>query len=300
MRQLLTVSIIFVLASCVQSPSDKDTKIINSAIINGSVVKNGAPIASSIVAVYNTSYESICTGTLISPNVVLTAAHCAPEKASHVKIVFSNNVDYMINTREQDILRKFVLSATDYRVSKTWDPENETVEHNTGDIALIKFRGTIPEGYKAAPILEDDSSIKRGAKVTLAGYGVDYVDASKEVNPKKYKNLDSAVDNGEVICQDKVKGNYVNCYEIEKPGDGILRQAEAPLKYFLETEFHLNETISGTCNGDSGGPAFIKIKNEYFLLGVTSRGTELCDDVGVYTNAVYYKEWINDTIKLLK
>ena len=300
MRRYLIVSILFVFASCIKSPSDTTANIKNSSIMNGTEVKTGTPIAASIVAIYNKSYESICTGTLIANNVVLTAAHCVPEKASHVKIVFSNNVDYMINAKEQDVLKKYVLSATDFKVSSTWDPENETIEHNTGDIALIKFRGTIPSGYKVATMLEDDSLIKNGAKVTIAGFGVNYVDASKEINPKKYKNLDSAVSNGEVICEDKIKGKYINCFEVEKTGDGILRQAEAPLKYFLETEFHLNETVSGTCNGDSGGPAFIKIKGQFFLLGVTSRGTELCDEVGVYTNAVYYKDWIADTIKLLK
>ena len=300
MRRFLIVSILFVFASCIKSPSTTDANIKNSTIMNGSVVKKGAPVSASIVAIYNTDYNSICTGTLISNNVVLTAAHCVPEKASHVKIVFSNNVDYMLNTNEQDVLKKYVLRATDFKVSKTWDPENETIEHNTGDIALIKFKGTIPSEFKVAKILEDDSFIKNGTKITIAGFGVDFVDASKEVNPKKYKNLDSAVSNGEVICEDKIKGNYINCFEVEKTGDGILRQAEAPLKYFIETEFHLNETVSGTCNGDSGGPAFIKVKGEFFLLGVTSRGTELCDEVGVYTNAVYYKTWIADTIKLLK
>ncbi len=300
MLRLLIVSILFALASCVQNSTQQDPKIKNSSIMNGSVVKAGAPIAASIVAVYNTSYNSICTGTLISDNVVVTAAHCAPEKASHVKIVFSNNANLMINAREQDVLKEFVLKATDFRVSNTWDPNNETVEHNTGDIALIKFRGVIPNGYKVAPILEDDTYINRGDKIIIAGYGVDYVDATKEINPTKYKNLDKAVTNGEVFCADKVKGKYINCYEVEKTGDGILRQSAAPLKYFLETEFHLNERDSGTCNGDSGGPAFVKLNNEYFLLGVTSRGSELCDDVGVYTNAVYYKEWINDTIKTLK
>ena len=300
MRRLLIVTILFVFTSCVQSPSNNEVNVKNASVMNGIIVKEGTPIAASIVGIYNSYYNSICTGTLISNNVILTAAHCVPEKASHVKIVFSNNIDYMVNAREQDVLKQFVLPATDFKVSPIWDPNNETVEHNTGDIALIKFRGVIPTGFKVATILNDDSKIKRGAMITLAGFGVDYVDASKEINPSKYKNLDLAISQGEVICQDNDKGKYLNCYKVEKSGEGVLRQTTAPLKYFLETEFHVNERLSGTCNGDSGGPAFINLNGEYFLLGVTSRGAELCDDIGVYTNAVYYKQWISDTIVLLK
>jgi secreted trypsin-like serine protease len=300
MRRFLIVSILFVLASCAPKAIDTNVKIKNSSIMNGTVVKEGAPIAASIVGVFNTYYNSICTGTLVSANVVLTAAHCVPEKASHVKIVFSNDVDYMLSSREQDILQEFVLSATDFKTSTTWDPNNETIEHNTGDIALIKFRGVIPNGYKPAKMVADDSSLKIGDIISLAGYGVDDVDASKEINPKKYKDLEEAISYGEVICEDDMNGKHLKCFKVERTGDGTLRQTEAPIKFILETEFHLNETQTGTCNGDSGGPAFIKKDGEFFLLGVTSRGSELCDEVGVYTNAVYYKKWINDTIKILK
>lgn len=300
MYRFLIVSILFVLISCGQQTTDNSAKIKNSSIINGTLVADGAPVSASIVGVFNTSSNYICTGTLIAKNVVVTAAHCAPEKASHVKIVFSNDIDYMLNAREQDVLKEFVLSATDFKVSKTWDPNDETTEHNTGDIALVKFKGVIPDGFKPSKIVSDDSSIKRGEKITIAGFGVDTVYASKEINPKKYKNLEDAISYGEVTCEEDSQGKYSNCYEVERTGDGVLRETEAPLKYFLETEFHLNETLSGTCSGDSGGPAFIKANGEYFLLGVTSRGSELCDEVGVYTNVVYYKNWINDTIKLLK
>ena len=291
---------LFALASCAPKKTDSVVKIKNSSIINGMVVKEGAPIAASIVGIFNSNYNSICTGTLITANVVLTAAHCVPEKASHVKIIFSNEMDAMINAREQDVLQEFVLSATDFKVSTSWDPNNETIEHNTGDIALIKFKGVIPAGFKPVAMLADDSSLKIGDIISLAGFGVDEVDASKEINPKKYKDLEEAIMYGEVTCEDDRTGKHLKCFKVERTGDGILRQTEAPIKFILETEFHLNEIQTGTCNGDSGGPAFIKKDGEFFLLGVTSRGSDLCDEVGVYTNAVYYKKWINDTIKILR
>jgi secreted trypsin-like serine protease len=298
MRQIFVVLTLTVLASCAPKSSDI-TRVIDSSIMNGSVVKEGEVIGSSIVGIFNSKWNAICTGSLIAPNIVLTAAHCAPDKASDIKIVFSNDIDYVLNAREPDILATFVLQATDFKVSKTWDPNNETIEIDTGDIALIKFRGTIPQGFKPASLLVDDSKLRRGDLITVAGFGVDTV-TTTPIDPKKVKDIDEAIAYGEIICDENQQGKKFNCLEIKATGDGILRVTEAPISSIQETEFRLDEKKAGTCNGDSGGPAYVKKDGQLFLLGVTSRGSELCNDSGVYTNAVFYKTWITDTIKILK
>ncbi|MDP9792507.1 secreted trypsin-like serine protease [Catenuloplanes nepalensis] len=54
------------------------------------------------------------------------------------------------------------------------------------------------------------------------------------------------------------------------------------------------------CNGDSGGPAMTRStisKSIWHLIGTTSRETTVgCTGPVVYTSAVYYRPWINDTI----
>ena len=299
MRHLLVVLTLTALASCAPKSSNDKALVIDSSIMNGSVVKEGEAVSSSIVAIFNSKWNAICTGSLIAPNIVLTAAHCAPDRASDIKIVFSNDIDYVLNAREPDVQAEFVKQATDFKVSKKWDPKNETIEVDTGDIALIKFRGNIPRGFKPATILLDDSKLKRGDMITVAGFGVDTVTTS-EVDPKKIKDIDEAIAYGEITCDETHDGKKVNCLKIETSGDGILRVTEAPIASIQETEFRLDEKKAGTCNGDSGGPAYLKKDGQLFLLGVTSRGSELCNETGVYTNAVYYKTWINDTIKTLK
>jgi secreted trypsin-like serine protease len=299
MRHLLVVLTLTALASCAPKSSSDSVRVIDTSIMNGSVVKEGDVLASSIVGIFNSKLNAVCTGSLIAPNVVLTAAHCAPDKASDIKIVFSNDLDYVLNSREPDIQAEFVLQATDFKVSKSWDPNNETIEIDTGDIALIKFKGTIPAGYKPATILADDSKLKRGDMITVAGFGVDTV-TTTPIDPKSVKDIDEAIAYGEITCDENQQGKKFNCLKIESSGDGILRVTEAPIASIQETEFRLNEKKAGTCNGDSGGPAYLKVNGQLFLLGVTSRGSELCNDTGVYTNAVYYKTWINDTMKILK
>lgn len=303
MRRLLIILSSIALVSCAPKTTNTKALLVDSSIINGRDVKSGESLGSSVVAVYNTKNKYLCTGTLIDTNVVLTAAHCAPERISQLKIVFTIDIDETVNAREPDILEEFALQVTDFKTSPKWDVNDETTEVDTGDIALVKFRGTIPKGWAPVKRLTDSSEIKIGAVATVAGFGVDFVDTSKRVDPKKYYNIQEAIDNGDIMCEESgnnKKEKYTNCFKIEMSGDGLLRTANAPISFLTETEIHLNEKKAGTCSGDSGGPVFLTVKGELLLLGVTSRGSELCDEVGVYTNAVYYKQWIDDTMKILK
>lgn len=300
MRQILALSLVLAITSCAPKSSLSTKSLIDGSIINGSLVKEKDPLAESTVGIFNTKLNYICTGTLIASNIVMTAAHCVPEKAEHTKIIFSVDVDNTMNSREPDVLAEYVLPVTDFKVSPIWDPNNETMEINTGDIALLKFKGQIPAGYKPATFLKDSSFIKIGTMVTVAGFGVDDVDISKKIDPKKYPKLEEALEYGEVVCDEENNGKYKNCYKVEMTGDGVLRTTEAPINFVHETEVSLNERKAGTCSGDSGGPAFIKTPEGYFVFGVTSRGSLLCNEVGMYTNALTYSKWIEESIKQLQ
>lgn len=295
MFRLLLVATLVSFVACAPKSENVFHKTEGPSIINGFEMTAKNSLTMSIVALYDTKNKFICTGSLITPNVVLTAAHCAPKKISDLKVIFASDVDEMLNTREPDIKQEYVLNATDFKVSDKWDPNNEAVEIDLGDIALVKFRGSLPAGYAPATFLRDQSALKRGAIVTVAGFGVNLVE-STPIDPKKYRNLDQAIEDGDVICDDRNQ----NCVEVEMSGDGLLRQTQAPISSLQETEIRLDERKAGTCSGDSGGPAYLELDGEYYLFGVTSRGSLLCDNTGVYTNALEYKDWIVKTIPLLK
>lgn len=298
MNRILLAFVAIALASCgLSNRHELDTKG-TTGIMGGSEVAENAPLASGIVGIYDLENNAICTGSLIADNYVLTAAHCVIGIKPHkLRLIFGVNIDELMAAREQDVVQIYTRSVSSYKVHHNYKPEeHEDKEFDWADIAVIKFAGALPPGYKPVSLLPEDSILRRGVTVKLAGYGVSEV-FTQPVDPKKVKNLDEALEYGEVVCDEDLK----NCLSVEMSGDGILRETTAPISGVQETEVRLDESKGqGTCSGDSGGPAYVEYKGQMYLFGVTSRGSQLCDSVGVYTNAVYYKDWIDSMMAKMR
>jgi secreted trypsin-like serine protease len=264
--------------------------------MGGTLVTEKNPLASGIVGIYDVEARAICTGSIISEEFVLTAAHCAMTKPRNLRLIFGVDMDELIAAREQDIVQMFTRQVVSLKVHPKYDDEDVETLFDVHDIAILKFRGGLPEGYRVVKILEDDRFLRRGMTFKIAGYGVNEV-ISVPVDPKKVKKLEEAIEYGEVICDDDLK----DCLQIETSGDGLLRETTASLSSLQQTEFRLDESKGqGSCSGDSGGPAYINKDGVDYLVGVTSRGDVLCDSEGVYTNVVAFRDWIQETIRALK
>lgn len=122
------------------------------------------------------------------------------------------------------------------------------------DILILKFEGDLPEGFEAVPVATKASLISK-VSIHLAGFGANE------------------------------HGNY----------EDILKVAQAPFAEFNgQSEFRTDETLAGSCNGDSGGPAFVSIDGQLQLAGITSRGDGPCRKLGIYTMVGYFSKWISE------
>ena len=299
MKTLLIAISFLVLSACQNSSQNQfQTKTGLTPVIGGEKVNEKESLSYGIVGIWDTEEQAICTGSLIGPNIVLTAAHCINENPKKMKIIFNVNLDNIIGSKNQLLVNFYQRNVTDAKANSKYDSElNAEKEEDHGDIALIKFEGDVPEGYAPVEMLSDITQLKRDVEITVAGFGVSDV-YTEPINAKHYKDLQDAIDYGEVYCYDEAN---TDCVKVDMGGDGILRQTHAPISSVQETEFRLDESKGhGTCSGDSGGPAYVTVDGKLLLTGVTSRGSFLCDNVGVYTDVVPYLGWINETIPLLK
>lgn len=253
-KAALAASLLGMLAACAGPKANELSDVVgNDAIIGGQEISAGAPISKSIVAVYDAVGGQLCTGSLLPDNIVLTAAHCIGSEPKGMFILFD------VSLSESSEKRQAILAVT----SPLWTSRHGQ-DKDTGDIALIKFAGTVPATYAPASILPNMKYLKNGGAVTLAGFGI---------------------------------SNGVN-----QEGAGVLRQVDVKIAdtLFSKTEIKLDQTSGkGACHGDSGGPAYVTIAGHNFLWGITSRGVEDakndCSQFSAYTNVLAYKSWIDKT-----
>ena len=71
------------------------------------------------------------------------------------------------------------------------------------------------------------------------------------------------------------------------------------LGFHAEYEFVAGRKALGrdSCNGDSGGPAYLQAGNDFVVAGLTSRATRAavvnCGDGGIYVRPDQFIGWIN-------
>ncbi|MBC7371935.1 MAG: trypsin-like serine protease [Bdellovibrionaceae bacterium] len=281
------------------APVSKDT-VQNgngTGIIGGTNVVEGSDLHKSIVGIYDIKRNALCTGSLIRDNVVMTAAHCIGKVATDHLIFFAADMEatFKLSETNKEAFLKIVRRGAKTVQNAEWGKKH-TGKQAWGDIALIQFGGKAPEGFKPATMLANSSALVAGASVVLAGYGVDN-DVLTDVKPSNDPEFKKGMDSGKIFCDD-TDMSKAKCYAEDVKGEGTLRTTDVVIEdNFNATEIALNQKNGkAACEGDSGGPAYIKVGNEYQLWGVTSRGTRGCNGYVLYTNAVALNQWVTDEV----
>jgi Trypsin len=205
----------------------------------------------------------ICSGTLISPNVFLTASHCTVFFENDLAplgftafVSFDNPIPFGNLTSKQTKLIPVNQVVT--------NPNFNQSQSDTGDIAVLlvsaqKTSGITPAQLPPAGLL-DLLAAQNGlqsAVFTPVGYGL----------------------------QNRVTGGGPPFFQDSNPVPRMYAFSgfNALNNTFLRLSQNPSTGNGGTCFGDSGGPNFLNYKGARLLVAITITGDTVCRS----TNVVY-------------
>mgnify|MGYP001308419602 CR=1 FL=1 len=215
-----------------------------------------------------------CSGTLITPNMVLTAQHCIAPVTNEVQggvvcgytsFGSAYNGDQIIVTTDTQLSQD---ANNYYNVAEVITPPGDGLCGY--DIALLVLSDAVPESEAIpfaprvdSPIIADPAGLTTGSELYSAvGYG--NTNDSWGWGGGGGSGERRRLDNLYTFCEGSQCGEPEYIYETEWMGD------------------------TGVCQGDSGGPALDSASR---VIGVVSRGSQGCTSP-VYTSVFGWRDWI--------
>lgn len=277
-RSLITLLILnLALVACTAKKWDRpemQAAFQGTSVVGGAEVPSSNPEAAYVVMIYGENAAGasyVCTGTFISEDTILTAAHCLSEN-KEVMSMFFGLKPFDGAAVELPIVDMAYYSKADQRpsVKKTLDFASRH------DLALINFSGGLPEGAKIAQLpLQAENDVDKVQNFLALGYG----------------RTNGLQDGDGTLGQDI----------------GTLREVLiAQQSLFLDKNyFTVNQTNGhGVCFGDSGGPALALSGDgkSVYIVGVASgvygdtggANADECQVSSIYMKTSAYLPWIQE------
>jgi secreted trypsin-like serine protease len=257
---IITTLSILVFAACSQNTGSNSSNLESNqtaGIYGGDVVATNDSINQSIVGLYSTDKGYLCTGSIITNDLILTAAHCVQGDTTKIKVLFGGKLIDGNKLGAGVVVRDSVKGE-----AYPGFDINHITETGMNDVGLVRFSGGLPAGYKPATLLVNYAAhIHDGTTVVMAGYGISNVLFKSGAGTLRKVTLQ--VDNAN------------------------LSSSEASIDQGVR---------KGICEGDSGGPSYLQADGKYLLWGITSRGAGLftlapCIFSSTYTRIDAFWPW---------
>lgn len=257
------------LAACSNKNTGPSSVAQGESIINGQTADKESDIVKSTVALVLVEADrtkSFCTGTLVSKDIIVTAAHCVEPMTSgyQVQVSFGNET---FSSKNEGELREIDRFYTYDMVNPIMgNPDAVRTINDLRDVAVIKLLTTAPKWATPIAILGSEASLNVGQQVTVAGFGRMEEDKAAMAKYLQVTQLDIRGVGSKRIELDQTKG-------------------------------------TGACWGDSGGPALIRTtSNDLVVIGALSGATygdQNCHSGTVYTSLAGYKEFIQKVVSVM-
>ncbi len=257
MKKLQLLTGAFLLASCGPTPSSTPASSVESTSqsIIGGTSDTGDTSVVLVVASDKSGDLAFCTGEVVSPHVVMCAAHCvdpATIGSGYTYQIFLGN-DY--NSKAQQSASNFV-AVKETHFNPKFNP-NQLESGNDISVLITKTALTqTPLIMNRTPL----DSTMNGQMVRLVGYGID---------SGSDQNGTSA---------------------------GTKRQTNTALTSYDSLLMKFGSSTHNTCEGDSGGPAFMTIKGQEVIAGITSFGDPNCTQYGEDTRVDLFASFVDGYI----
>jgi secreted trypsin-like serine protease len=244
--------LLLALAGCTGAAMDPG--VAEEPIIGGTADAADASVVLLYMTIPAQTGGSLCTGEVVSPHVILTAAHCTggedPSVTNAIWRVYLGD-DFSKATAAD------MLAVKEAHYNPKFDINNLPAGNDVG-VAILA--NPLPATMVPLPFNRTSMDVGfDGKQVRFVGYGLDNAAAQS--------------------------------------GAGIKRTTTTTLTDHTALIIHFSDATHETCNGDSGGPAFMTLAGKETIVGLTSYGDVNCNMGGYDTRVDAMAAWIDGYIQ---